>query len=330
MSFGARRLFDFTELLLAMVLWGSLYPVSKLVLSQLSPFQLALARASIAFLALLVLTLFQGKGGQALSELRNHPWPSASLGLLSFLLSSVLAMLAVHFLPASVVGMITATSPLWLSLAVIAMYRPADSARMLLGAGIALAGVGMVLFKDGVTAVLTGEGLDPRGILIALLCAMVIAMQAAWGRRVMAGRDPIVVTCLGAGWSVPPLLALVAAEGGMGNLLTLSGPTLATVLYLGVGCTALNFALFNHALKRVPAEQAAAFQYLIPFVSALLSYIFLGEIVTWSLMAGGFAIVFGLVLTQDRRKPVRVAVLSREMRPICSLGTEDATDHAEG
>ncbi len=303
MSFGARRLFDYAELLVAMVLWGSLYPISKLVLDQLSPYQLALARASIAFLALLALTVFQGKGSQALLELRNHPWPSASLGLLSFLLSSILALLAVHFLPASVVGMITATSPLWLALAAIIAYRPAGFRRTLLGAAVALTGVGMVLFQDGVTAVLTGNGLDPRGIVIALLCAMVIAMQAAWGRRVMAGRDPVVVTCLGCGWSVPPLLALAAAEGGLGSLLILSGPTLAIVLYLGVGCTALNFTLFNDALKRVPADQAAAFQYLIPFLSAILAHAFLGEIITWSLMAGGLAIVLGLVLTQERRKP---------------------------
>ena len=303
MSLSGRRLFDYAELLAAMVLWGSLYPISKLVLVQLSPYQLALARASIAFLALLMLTLIQGKGSQALSELRDHPWPSASLGLLSFLLSSILALLAVHFLPASVVGMVTATSPLWLALAAIIAYRPADFGKTLLGAAIALAGVGLVLFQDGVTAVLTGDGLDPRGIAIALLLAVVIAMQAAWGRRVMTGRDPVVVTCVGCGWSIPPLLALAAAEGGVGSLLVLSGPTLAIVLYLGVGCTALNFTLFNDALKRVPADQAAAFQYLIPFISALLAHIFLGEIITWSLMAGGVAIILGLVLTQERRKP---------------------------
>lgn len=303
MSFGHRRLFDYAELLAAMALWGSLYPASKPVLAQLSPVQVALARASISFLVLGALVLLRGKGGQTLSELRHRPWPSASLGLLSFLLSSLLAMLAVSYLPASVVGMVTATSPLWLSLAAITLRRPADSGRMLLGAGIALAGVGTVLFKDGVTVVLAGEGMDPRGILFALLCSLVIALQVAWGRRVMVGRDPMVVTCLGCGWSLPPLLALAAAEGGMDSLFALSGPTLGIMLYLGVGCTALNFVLFNHALKRVPAERAAAFQYLVPFISALLAYAFLGESLTWPLMAGGLAIVFGLVLTQERGKP---------------------------
>lgn len=219
------------------------------------------------------------------------------------IVNSLLAMLAVRYLPASVVGMVTATSPLWLSLAAITLRRPADQGRMLLGADIALAGVGTVLFKDGVKVVLAGEGLDPRGIHFALLCGMVIALQAAWGRRVMAGRNPMVVTYLGYGWSLPPLLALAAAEGGMDSLSALSGPTLGIMLYLGVGCTALNVALFNHALKRVPAERAAAFQYLVPFLSALLACAFLGESLTWPLMTGGLAMVFDLVLTQEQGKP---------------------------
>ncbi len=303
MSIGGRRLLDYAELLVAMVLWGSLYPASKPVLAQLSPVQVALARAVIAFLVLGSLILLRGEGRQAVSEVTHRPWPSASLGLVAFVFSSLLAMLAVHYLPASVVGMLTATSPLWLSLATIAACRPSDSGRMLLGAGIALAGVAMVLFKDGIEAVLTGRGLDPLGIFFALLCAVVIAVQAAWGRRVVKGRDPMVVTCLGCGWSLPPLLALVLAEGTPGAFFSLSATNLWITLYLGVGCTALNFALFNDALRRVPAERAAAFQYLVPFLSALFARAFLGESVTWSLLAGGLAIVLGLVLTQERSQP---------------------------
>lgn len=284
-----------------MALWGSLYPTSKLVLVRLSPFEVALARASIAFLVLLALVLFRGMGRRMASELRHSTWPTASLGLLSFLFSSLLAMLSVRYLPASVVGMITATSPLWLSLVAIALHRPADSGRMLLGAGIALAGVGIILFKDGVATVLAGQGLNPLGIFFALLCAIVIAMQAAWGRRVMPGRDSMVVTCLGCAWSIPPLVALGMAEGGLGDFLSLSLTDAGIVLYLGIGCTALNFVLFNHALKRVRAERAAAYQYLIPFLSAIMAYLILGENLTWSLLAGGVAIIVGLILTQERR-----------------------------
>lgn len=304
MPLNGRRLFDYAELLLAVILWGSLYPSSKPALAELSAVQVALVRAVIAFLTLGGLVLIRGKGAEALAELLWRPWPSASLGLLSFLLSSLLAMLAVRYLPASVVGMIIATSPLWLSLAAIALRRPQGSGRMLLGAAIALTGVGMVLFRGegGTSALPTGEGLDSRGVIFALLCSVVIALQAAWGRRVMLGRDPVVITCLGCGWSIPPLLALAATEGGVAPLLATSQPIQGLLLYLGIGCTAINFAFFNHALKRVPAERAAAFQYLIPFLSALFSFVFLEEAITWQLLVGGVAIIAGVVLTQERQE----------------------------
>ena len=301
MSAGDRRLLDYSELLVAVALWGSLYPGTKPVTAELSPVQIALARAVIAFLALGALVLARGKGTEAFFELVRRPWPSASLGLLSFFLSSLLAMLAVQSLPASVVGMITATAPLWLSLAAVALHRPKDSGRMLAGAAIALVGVGMVLFRDGegVLGILAGDGLDPRGIFFALLCSLVIAIQAAWGRRVMPGKDPMVMMCLGCGWSILPLLVMAATEGGVRPFLATSQSIQGLLLYLGVGCTAINFCLFNDALKRVPAERAASFQYLVPFISALLSFVFLGETLTWQLMAGGAAIVVGLALTQE-------------------------------
>ena len=296
-----RRLLDYCEILLAVTLWGSLYPASKSVTVELPPAHVALARAVIAFLVLGTLLLARRKGAETLNELVRRPWPSASLGLLSFFLSSLLAMLAVQHLPASVVGMITATAPLWLSVAAIALRPPKDCVRMLLGGVIALVGVGMVLFRggEGVLGTLAGGGLDPLGVVFALLCSVVIALQTAWGRRVMPGKDPMVMMCLGCAWSIPPLLLLAMAEGGSGPQRTLSEQALGLTLYVGIGCTALNFTLFNHALKRVPAERAAAFQYLIPFISALLASAFLGEALTWQLMAGGAAIVIGLALTQE-------------------------------
>jgi len=86
-----------------------------------------------------------------------------------------------------------------------ALPAPKDSRRMLFGA--ALAGVGLVLFRQGLqgdeaSALLGRQRLDPLGIAIALVCSRVIAMGAIWGRRVMPGRDPM-VTSLSAS-SVPP------------------------------------------------------------------------------------------------------------------------------
>jgi drug/metabolite transporter (DMT)-like permease len=70
------------------------------------------------------------------------------------------------------------------------------------------------------------------------------------------------------------------------------------LLYLGVGCTAMNFALWYYGLKHLPAASAFAFQYLIPPISAAFAAIFLSEPISVWLVVGTACILIGLAVTQ--------------------------------
>ena len=291
----------YAELAFAMFLWGALYPASKPVLLEVPSTHIALARAVIGFLVLGGIVFARGKGGEAISELRARPWASALLGVISFTITSMLAMSAMMYLPASVGGLLINTSPLWLSLAAVIVIRPPDSKRMLLGATVALVGVALVFSRDGsLAAAFSGGGLDPRGVALALANSVAIAANNVLARKIMPGRDPIVMTALGCAWGALPLFLIVGLNGGTAPYLSASAGNLALLLFIGVGCTAVNFALFNHAIKRVPAERATTFQYLSPLVSALLAFAFLGESITVGLVVGGVAILGGIALSQER------------------------------
>ena len=308
----------YAELAFAMFLWGALYPASKPVLGEIPATHIALARAMIGFLVLGGLVLLRGRGGEAVVELRTRPWASALLGLISFTVTSMLAMSAMMYLPASVGGLLINTSPLWLSLAAVIVVRPPDSKRMLLGATVALVGVALVFSRDGsLAAAFAGGGLDPRGVALALANSVAIAANNVFARKVMPGRDPIVMTALGCAWGALPLFFVVGLNGGVGPYLGASAGNLALLLFMGVGCTAVNFALFNHAIKRMPAERATTFQYFSPLVSALLAFAFLGESITWALVVGGAAILGGIALSQERRESAargRASSLPRRVR----------------
>jgi drug/metabolite transporter (DMT)-like permease len=295
------------ELTLAMVLWASLYAAGKPVLAVLPSTLVALARVVVAFFVLGAVVVIRGRGREAVEELIRRPLDSALLGLFSFFLSSILMLMALERLPASVVGLIVNSSPLWLSLAVVVAKRPEGSGRLLLGAAISLVGVGIVLFRAELSSA-TGvpvEGLDPLGAALAVLNSIVVAANALWTKRVLSGRDPLVMTCLGCFWGALPLIAMVWLGDGLMPLAATTGLQRGLLLYLGVGCTAVNFALFNHALKRMSAERASAFQYMVPVLSAVMAFAFLGEPLTWPLLVGGVAVLGGIALTQRRRYPVR-------------------------
>lgn len=76
-----------------------------------------------------------------------------------------------------------------------------------------------------------------------------------------------------------------------------SSPTvrsIAALVFLGVGASALAMWLFSSALAVLGAERAAAFQYLQPFVTVLASFALLDEPFTASQFVGGPLVLAGV------------------------------------
>ena len=74
----------------------------------------------------------------------------------------------------------------------------------------------------------------------------------------------------------------------------------ASVLILGLGCSAATYTLWNCGLARVPASHAGVFLNLEPLVGALLGVLVLGE--AWSPgTAIGGALIIGAAVVVSRR-----------------------------
>ena len=304
--------------MLANILWGALYPAGKPVLAEVTALDVALVRAVVAFVVLGSLVVLTGRGSKLMEEALHRPWMGVVQGLLSFTFSSLLAMLALNYLPASVMGLIGNTSPMWLAIGTLALVRPPDWRRLVAGAAIAFVGMGVVLFQDAGSLAAPGvSGLSVTGIGLGLLCSVVIALSTIWGRYTMTRQgDALASTALACIWGAIPLLFLAQRSGDINLILTASLPTKGLLLFLGVGCTAANFALWFHALQHIPAARVSTFGYMIPLVSALLAAVFLGESITLSLALGGALTVGGIALAQERLAPAKELVAGGKQQPV--------------
>lgn len=307
---------------LAIFGWASLHPVAKEVVPRVGAVQVAVDRATIAFLALSLLTVARRGPRQLLSELRNDPAGIALFALLSFTVSSLLALAALRWLPAGVNAVLNNMGPLWLALG--AAFAGHARRRSLLAVGAAVAFAGVVL------VVVPGSGevgtLDWRGVALSASSSFVIAAQAVYGRKLLPGRDPIAVTAIAAGMGALALACLLPFAGGLQPVLAASGPTRLWLLYLGLGATSLNFACWSYALQHLPATRAMNLQNLIPPLGVLLSVLFLGEPLTRWLAAGVLVIIAGTWLAQTGAAPAQapgsrsVAPVVRQVRPVESDG----------
>jgi drug/metabolite transporter (DMT)-like permease len=75
---------------------------------------------------------------------------------------------------------------------------------------------------------------------------------------------------------------------------------IGATIYLGVGPTALGFATWAYALRRMSAGGLASLAYLIPVVAILLGWALLGETPPALALLGGAVCVVGGVLARRR------------------------------
>jgi drug/metabolite transporter (DMT)-like permease len=290
---------SYAAVIVAAFLWGSLYPAGKPAVGAVGPMQVAFCRVALAFVTLGFIVVLRNGPASLLVQLRDR-WPGIlALSLVSFSGSSVIAMIAAGLLPASINVLLNNTHPVLVSIGTAAFFAPRRPVVLLAGTAVAFAGVGLVLFPDLSFSMLGGpDALDPLGVALSLIGSVIIAGSTVLGRQVMRKGDPIAISALASGAAVPFLLALVQLNGGFAPIFAASLPVKLLLLYVGVGCTAINFTLWFFGLQRLPAAQASAFQFLIPPIGVALSAIALGEVVTAGAVVGGGLILCGLIATQ--------------------------------
>jgi drug/metabolite transporter (DMT)-like permease len=295
-------------LIVASLLWASLYTAAKPAVAATGPFQVALCRVALACLCLGALVLARG-GTRALARTWQAHWRGILLlGLLNFVLSQLLTLNATNYLPASVNGVLNNTHPLWVAIGTTLLFTPQRPWLLVGGSVIALLGVTLV-FLPGLDQ--SASGVTPLGVLLSLAGSAVIATCTVIGRRIMPGSDPLAVSALASGTAVVPMALLSLTSGGISPILTAPLDIKLLLAYLGVGCTAINFALWYYGLKHMAAAPASAFQYLIPPMSVVLATVFLGEPITAFLLIGTLCILVGLAATQVATTTVRKRVLEQ-------------------
>ncbi|HLZ29943.1 MAG TPA: DMT family transporter [Chloroflexota bacterium] len=285
-------------LVVASLLWGSLYPAAKPALAATGPMQVTFCRVLLAFVALGALILVRSGPGLLVQQLRAHWRAVLVLGMFNFAVSQILAMSAQTLLPASVNGLLNNTHPLWVAIASALFYPPRRPGLLVIGSVVALAGVGLVFLPDLAFGAAAGAALSPLGIVLSLAGSGVIGIGTGLGRRVLRGGDPLAITTLALGAAIPPVAVLTWVNGGFASIVSASTEVQLLLLYLGIGCTAVNFALWYYGLKYTSAAAASAFQYMIPPTSVAIAALFLHEPIGPALGLGTLCVLIGLVTTQ--------------------------------
>ena len=288
MPVGGRRL-AVLALVATMVVWGSSFVVTELVLEEAGPFAVTWLRFGLGLLVLLPLAYRRG------FRLRLALEPAFLLfGLTGVALVYGLQTMALVFTSAANTALISAGVPVAAAVLARIFLKERIPPARLLGIGLSVLGVGLV---SGATPAGANPGAALLGNALMVGCVIAYGAYAVQGRALRGvQRYPAVVTTAASfAAGLLFLLPLAAGEAVFFGAPELGAQGWIVVVYLGVAASALPIFLWNYALGHLPANAAALYINLVPVVG-LGSALLVGERVGAAQLLGGALAVVGVLM----------------------------------
>lgn len=283
-------------LLAANLVFATGYAVSRIVLADVGPATLGLARVLIGGAPLLAWAAWHGRSAPRRRWTVGDRVRVAFMGVVGFALAFALGNWGLARSTASNAALLITVEPTTLLVLAPLLLGERLSGRETLGAVLTLLGA-VVVVVDGVPGLTRSLMPHWRGDLLLILSGVAYAAYSLLGQGVLTRHPVARVTAHSVVWGAVSIAPLAAHEWHAGPPPAWTATAVVGTLYLGVVITALGYAVWNWCLERVGAARVAAFVNVQPLAGAVLGVWWLHEPLTPFLVGGGLLIVAGLHLT---------------------------------
>ncbi len=284
-------------LLTPMLIWSTVFPLSKLLLAILPAATMAAVRFMVGGLCLLIYAGWSLSWSAVWRALRKNWLDYLLLGVTGIFLNNLLQNMGLRLAAATSTSLLGASGPIFSMVLAALFLGEALTKRKLAGLGIALAGIYLVT-TDGKLVM----DWQSQGNLLAIASAVSYSVYTVMSKRSLEENEPLLVvtwsTLLGA---VLLLMAAVVSDGAVAWG-ALSWGLWANLFYLSTVPTSLAVVAYFNLLQRIQASQAAAAFFLVPVFATVWAVGLLGEQLSWPMLCGGCLIIAGVWLTMGTRE----------------------------
>ena len=298
----------YVQMTLAMLLIGSLFVVSKVIVQSVPVFVASFLRQFLAFLAL-VAWLYVQKS--TMPKIERRDWGVLLIqGVVGIFLFSVFALYGLKYTNAIDANIITSTTPLSMMLIAVLLLGERLTMRRVSALLLALLGtlaINVLGTHDGGTRqdVWFGNGLV---VLAVLAEGVFFGFGKLLKSPISSTWLSLILTAIGS-----VLFAPFAAYSAVStDWSQVPWTTWLLVLYTGVALTAFGVVLMNRGLQQVPASNASIFTALMPVSGVVLSVIFLREQFHWYHALGMVLVLVAMALVMFEKKDTVVQTIVAE------------------
>jgi len=267
-------------LLAVAVAWGSGFPITRVVLREMTAAQFLAVRFAIA--AIVMLAVFH-------RAVRALPRRVLVHGLLLGVLYGVAQLvqtIGLETTPASISGFITGLYVVLTPVCAAILLRTPIGLRVWVGTAMATVGLGILALQD----LTLGFG-EIVTLVSALLYALHIVGLGAWSTaRQALGLSVVQIAACA-------VVSVIAAAPG-GYALPGSGWTWVAIIYMALISGALAMFVQSWAQAHLAPSRAAIIMSTEPVWAAALAVIFIGEALTWRIVVGGSIMLAAMLLVE--------------------------------
>lgn len=279
--------------LITVTFWGTSFLSTKVLMETggFTPVEMYVYRFAGAYILLLLITF---------RKLFSDSWRDEFTFLLSGICSGSLYFIteniALQLTKAGNVSLLASTSPLFTTLLMAIVFKQRLKTGVLIGSGIALAGVACIIFGNG-----DSLELKPTGDLLAIAASICWAIYTIAIRRVIPTYTSLFITRKLFFYGVITALPLLLIQGEpyhLGLLVNIAHPEyLINFLFLVVCCSVLAYIIWNETLKILGAVTTSNYLYLQPPITMITAALFLNEHMFIIGIIGCVLVIAGLIIS---------------------------------
>ncbi len=278
---------------LMIVLWSANFVIAKFAVMHIPPLLTGGLRMTLAALFILPVYIWEGW------RIREHRWSRADLpallgiGMLGLAGNQVCFLVGIKRTSVAHGVIVFSLTPILVLLVASALKHERLTGRKIAGMAVAAAGVLALQVVPDETrqATLAGDAL----ILAATLA---FALFTVFGRPASARLGSITVNTFGYVACAAALAPVTLWEASRFDFAGVPASAWASLLYMALLPSVVCYLIYYHALSHMAASRVAALTYLEPFLATLLAAAWLGENVTYAVLAGGALVLTGVWITE--------------------------------
>ena len=292
---GNKKTFGHLAALLTIVIWGTTFISTKILLVDFKPVEILFFRFVMGFVILLVISPKRLK-----TKSRKEELTFVLAGLCGICLYYLLENIALTYTLASNVGVIISVAPFFTAIAAHLFMKSEGKLRIQFFAGFVVAMTGIVLIS------FNGQNLElnPLGDLLAIAAALVWAIYSILTKKISSFGYPVILSTrrtffYGILFMIPTLF-FFDFQPGLSRFTDMT--YLFNILYLGLGASALCFVTWNFAVKGLGAVKTSVYIYMVPVITVITSVLILHEKLTLLAGIGTVLTLIGLFLSEYKQE----------------------------